>query len=125
MPSEQTVEYPQNIPLAPSRFHRKKEGLFALLKCLVFFLRKLYSISVNVSCFISLRSCRISMQKPFSSPRSGIKIPRVGEKTVKKEKCNCFIFNFSIFLIILRQMRQPRYTISITSLAVPIISEVP
>ena len=45
---------------------------------------------------------RISMQKPFSSPRSCMLIPRSGEKTVKKEKCNRFIFNFSIFLFVLR-----------------------
>ena len=52
-------------------------------------------------------SCHISMQKPFSSLRSGMLIPRAGEKTVKKEKCNRFIFYFSIFLFVLRQMRQP------------------
>ena len=45
---------------------------------------------------------RISMQKPFFSPRSCMLIPRSGEKTVKKEKCNRFIFNFSIFLFVLR-----------------------
>ena len=36
MPSEQTVEYPQNIPLAPKQISSKKGGVVCFIKVLDF-----------------------------------------------------------------------------------------